>query len=287
MGSRRRLCRPSATEVERSVARVSDLRKVGEGREAEIFEWNDGTVVRLLRDPGNESRIAIEAAAMRAAALSSVPVPVVGKVVTIDGRSGLEMERIDGPDLFTLIGRKPWRFPEVAGLLGTIHAQLHTVVAPTELPVLRDRIQERIACAPVLPARLATHALDTLDGLPDGDAICHGDFHPGNLLLGKEGPVVIDWVNATRGDAFADVARTRLMLRVGAIPPGTPRIISALQRLGRDGFRLLYLRSYRRQRAIDNALVDKWEVVRAADRLAEGITEEVPALLAVLERSAS
>jgi aminoglycoside phosphotransferase (APT) family kinase protein len=265
---------------------MSDRRKLGEGREAEIFEWDDGTVLRLLRDPAHASRLSIEVAAMRAAALSGVPVPAIGEVVTIDGRPGLEMERVDGPDLLTLMGRKPWKVPEIARLLGTIHARLHAVVAPAQLPTLRDHIRERISLASVLPPRLAAHALEALDELPDGDAICHGDFHPGNLLLGNDGPVVIDWVNAARGDARADVARTRLMLRVGAVPPGNPRIFSALQSFGRDGFNLLYLRSYQRRHAIERALVDKWEVVRAADRLAEGISAEEPALLAILERSA-
>lgn len=224
---------------------------------------------------------------MKAAAQAGVPVPAIGEVVTIEGRPGLVMERIDGPDLFTLMARKPWSFPGYAALLGTIHARMHEVDAPKDLPVLREHIRQRISVAPTLPPRLAARALDLLDQLPDGDAICHGDFHPGNLLSGANGPVVIDWVNATRGDAAADVARTRLMLRVGAVPPGTARIIRLLQAVGRDGFRMLHARSYRRQRAIDGALVDRWEVVRAADRLSEGIDEEVPSLLAVLERGAA
>jgi Ser/Thr protein kinase RdoA (MazF antagonist) len=267
---------------------VTGLRKLGEGREAEIFEWRDGTVLRLLREAGDASSISIAVAAMRAAGSSGVPVPSIGEIVTIDDRPGLEMERIDGPDLLTVMDRKPWRLVEIARLLGRMHAQLHDVTAPAALPRLRDQIRERIAFARalVLPSRLAAQAMSALDDLPDGDAICHGDFHPGNLLLGNEGPVVIDWVNATRGDAAADVARTRLLLRVGAVPPGTARFIRNMSRIGRTGFAALYLRSYRRIRAVDTALIERWETVRAADRLAEGIAEETPTLLAMLERSA-
>jgi len=29
--------------------------------------------------------------------------------------------------------------------------------------------------------------------LPTGLSTCHGDFHPGNVLLGKTGPMLIDW----------------------------------------------------------------------------------------------
>ena len=263
-----------------------DRRKLGEGREAEIYEWDNGRVLRLLREPAPESRLEVEIAAMRAAAASGVPVPEVFDVVTVDGRPGFVMTRIDGPDLFSLMGRKPWTFPGAATELGTLHARLHAIAAPPELPPLHTLIRERVVAAAPLPKPLMEHALRVLATLPEGDAICHGDFHPGNVLQGAAGPMVIDWVNAARGDPQADFARTRLMLRVGALPPGTPAVIRRLDALGRSGFRHLYLRSYRRARPVAPEVVDRWEIVRAADRLSEGIVEEEPALLAVLERSA-
>ena len=30
--------------------KVSELKKIAEGREAEIFEWEEGTVLRLMRE---------------------------------------------------------------------------------------------------------------------------------------------------------------------------------------------------------------------------------------------
>lgn len=42
--------------------------------------------------------------------------------------------------------------------------------------------------------------------------LCHGDFHPFNLILSKEEKVkVIDWVDASSGDIRADVFRTYLL----------------------------------------------------------------------------
>ena len=61
--------------------------------------------------------------------------------------------------------------------------------------------------------------MDRIDGpdqiAVDGDCLCHADLHPGNVLLGRGGPVVIDWTGVTKGDAMADVAWTRLLLRTG------------------------------------------------------------------------
>ncbi|TMA37195.1 MAG: aminoglycoside phosphotransferase family protein, partial [Deltaproteobacteria bacterium] len=43
-----------------------------------------------------------------------------------------------------------------------------------------------------------------LETLPDGDQLCHGDMHPGNIMLSRRGPMVIDWTNARRGHPAAD-----------------------------------------------------------------------------------
>jgi hypothetical protein len=46
------------------------------------------------------------------------------------------------------------------------------------------------------------------------------------------------------------------------------------------------VRAYARSRPIDDDLVDRWEVVRVADRIMEGIDAEQPVLLAQLARFA-
>ncbi len=85
---------------------------------------------------------------------------------------------------------------------------------------------------------------------------------------------------------MADVARSRMMLRLGEPPPGTALALRALARVGRSLLVALYLRSYRRLRPLDMGTVRRWEIPVAAARLSEGIKEEVPRLLALLERAA-
>jgi len=264
-----------------------ELRKVAEGREAEMFAWEDGSILRLMREPGADGRNQGQAAAMEAARSRGVRVPAVLGATTVVGRPGLIMERIDGPDLLTLIGRRPWTVFRVARICGEVHAQLHEVQAPRVIPPLKEALKRRIPAAGPLPPHLAEFALRALDGLPEGDALCHGDFHPGNILLAGAEPVLIDWTNATRGDAAADVARTRMMLRLGEAPPGSPFVLRALALVGRNLLLSQYLRSYRRLRPLDMDAVKRWEIPIAAARLAEGIEEEVSRLLAFLERAAA
>ena len=83
-----------------------DLRKIAEGREAEIFEWEDGKVLRLMRDSEAREPVEMFAAATQAAHDAGVSVPVPYEVVTVDGRPGLVMEAVAGPDLLMLIARQ-------------------------------------------------------------------------------------------------------------------------------------------------------------------------------------
>jgi Ser/Thr protein kinase RdoA (MazF antagonist) len=265
---------------------TAGLELVGEGREAEIFAWDDGAVLRLLRPGSDPGRVQRAANAMRAAAAGGVDVPRVHDTITVDGRAGLIMDRVDGPDLITLMGRRPWTVPRVARIVGRGQAAMHEVVAPDELPNLRDYVRYKINAATNLPSEFAELALTTLDTLSDGDRLCHGDFHPGNVLLGVQGPAVIDWTDATRGEPEGDLARTRLLLRIGAVPESMPALVRRLQTFARGTLFRLYLRAYQRVRPIDAELVDRWEIVRAADRVFEGIEPELPALLALLERRA-
>jgi thiamine kinase len=255
---------------------------LGEGREAEIFSWGDSQALRLLRDPGAGDQLDHEVAAMRAADQAGVPVPAVDAVITIDGRPGLVMERVFGTDLLTELATRPWRFRRRARQLGALQARLHRTQAPSGVPAVRDQLRARIQLAPHLADRARTPALELLERLPDGEALCHGDFHPGNVLVSSRGPVIIDWVAVGRGDPVGDLARTMLLLRV-ATRPGLSAVAQALDNVGRRWFRTTWRRAYQRKHPVDPVAFERWTTVHAASRLCDGFEEEVAPLLALVD----
>lgn len=264
------------------------LEKIAEGREAEIFSWGEREVLRLYRDPGRRDAADRELLALTAvrSALSRAPAPH-GRM-DWEGRPGILMERLDGRGLFAEIERRPWRAWSLAKLTGRVHAEVNSVRAPTALPELRSEVRRRIEALGEIPQALRARALAVLAELPDGDALCHGDFHLENVVLCREGPVVIDWPNATRGDPCGDFARSSLIYRVGALPPGSPLLVRAGQWIGRGAFLRGYQAGYTRSSRFDAAAVRRWAFVRAVDRFADGIPEERAGLLreaARLERS--
>lgn len=55
--------------------------------------------------------------------------------------------------------------------------------------------------------------IDILNTLPEGNVICHYDFHPGNIILSTDGPIIIDWMNVLVGNQAADVTRSSMMIQ--------------------------------------------------------------------------
>ena len=262
---------------------VSELKKVAEGREAEMFEWGEGKVLRLLRPGFNPAILDAEVRALELAHRNGLPVPRPGERASIDGRSGVILERIEGTDLLTELGRAPWTVFRSARMCGVVHAQMHACrVDDSGFPMLKKRLERQLS-SPLVPPELAEIARKRLETLPDGDALCHGDFHPANVMRVPNGPVVIDWPNATRGAPEADIARTLLLLGAGEPATYTP-MMRVLTKTGRSLFIWLYAGSYKRARSLDKAEVRKWALPVAVARLTEDIEHERARLLRRIEK---
>lgn len=102
---------------------------------------------------------------------------------------------------------------------------------------------------------------------PSRPVICHGDFHPINVLV-YEGVVtgVIDWPMATVADCAFDVASTRVLLAIAPIDLPSP-LDGAVGLLRRLVVRRYY-RAYLSHRAVDAGNVAYFEALRCLVELA-------------------
>jgi aminoglycoside phosphotransferase (APT) family kinase protein len=256
---------------------------VGRGRTAEIFAWENGWVLKLFHDWVSEGAAQREYRLAHHAHTAGANTPAVKDFVRHAGRWGFVMERVEGLTMLTALTSQPWRLVELAHMLADEQAQMHQCAAPG-WPAQRERLEAAIRRASADYAEARDAVLRALAALPDGDRLCHGDFHPDNVLLTARGPVIIDWIDSVRGHPLADVARTSLLARLGDPPPGVKG--RWLIRLGRGLFHALYLRRYfRRNPEAARQHLAAWELPVAAARIAEGIEPEQPQLLAILRRA--
>jgi aminoglycoside phosphotransferase (APT) family kinase protein len=257
---------------------------VGEGRTAEVFVWNETQVLKLFRGFMPPKAALREFDNSQAVFQAGVPVPRPGGVAELDGRTGLVFQKVDGPTMLRRVASRPWTIVTAAHTLAGLHSDMHDRAAPALQP-LEERLDRNVRAAPDLPEAARHATLRRLEGLPDGESICHGDFHPDNVLMSPQGPVIIDWSIATRGDPNADVARTSLMLSLGSVPSDTPARtrIDLLRRL----FHYLYMRHYLRLRGVSRGQVEVWRLPVAAARLNERISGEREVLLNLILRLAA
>ena len=253
-------------------------RLLGVGREAEVYAHGDDAVIKLYR-PGYRGHHA-EALALTSLAGHGIA-PGLLDVVDRDGRPGLVLERVTGVDMLDLLQREPLRVRSLARALADAHLAVQAVRAPVELPDVRHVLAGGIEAAG-LPRELRGFALRVLDGLPSGDRLCHGDYHPGNVMVTADGVSVIDWPNAARGVPEADHARALLLLRWADPLPGTSPVKRGLVAAGRSLLTRRYARAYAGSARRPLRHVDSWLAVQLAARLAEGIAVERPKLLDLL-----
>jgi Ser/Thr protein kinase RdoA (MazF antagonist) len=261
------------------------LERLGAGRAAEVFAWDEGTAVKLSRSADGMPSLETEAAALSAARRAGIRVAAPRGFVTHDGRPGLLLERLAGDDLLGAVERQPWRVWEFGRLTGRLHAELGRTPAPPGLRDLKDALRGSLEDSSAVPERARPRVLAVLDALPSGDRLCHGDFHPGNIIAAADGPVIIDFPNAVRGDPLADFARSAILLEAGEAPPDTGAWGRVLILFGRKLMLLAYRSGYRSAASVDDDRLSRWRVVAVAFRLTERVPEERVKLLRMLSRA--
>jgi aminoglycoside phosphotransferase (APT) family kinase protein len=153
-------------------------------------------VLRVARDGRS---LIEEAQIMRYVRSHGYPCPDVHDA----GDGYLVMDRLEGPTMMETVGKPPFPLRQSGRVLAELHQQLHRIPAPPGIRV-----------APLLCDRLV-----------------HCDLHPLNVMMTTNGPMVIDWANASAGDPAYDVADTWVLFAC-AMPPkhGIDRFIVPIGR---------------------------------------------------------
>lgn len=242
-----------------------------QGRTADVYDWDDGHIIKLFHNWFELQNIEYEFKVARAVHDSGVKSPEVKELIRVQGRNGLIYERVAGKSMLDMFQRKPWRLFRFAHILAGLQAQMHECVFDSPgIPAQRKRLQNKINHADALSAPLKESLLNALQSLPDGDRVCHGDFHPANVVISGEDARVIDWMDASRGNPLADVARTSIILLGAAESEEIPhRFIKALVKI----FHSIYLRDYFRLRPGNKDEYRRWLPIVGGARLSENIPE--------------
>jgi aminoglycoside phosphotransferase (APT) family kinase protein len=233
--------------------------------------------LRVFSEPSEDDVLARESGVLEFVGGHGYPVPLpltTARAADADNPVGLPwmvMPKVPGRQLLEVLAGRPWSAGARLQELAALQVALHRIpVAGCPLPAegaLVDRWlddkREQIegpgdARANAVFARLRARADVVRNEEP---VVCHGDFHPLNVLSRPLGSgfahVIIDWTDSVVGDRHYDVARTVALFRLAAIAASSTAERLALKAAG-PWLARSYRRAYERELAIDPSRFAYW-----------------------------
>jgi tRNA A-37 threonylcarbamoyl transferase component Bud32 len=258
---------------------LNDLRLIAQGGQADIYELDEDKVIRVLRNKEDGDNLRIEMRIMKSLKEKGKAVPKVYEYLEIEGRPSIIMERLYGDSMLVEIKKKPFNLLKQAEKLAKLQIEIAGSATDLGMMSINDRAAYLIPRAEMLDSELKNFVLDILEELPRGDDICHGDFHPGNIIISNKQYYVIDWFGATIGDILSDIAHTYLLLRNTPKMPGISRTQSFIIECSGRIISRKYISTGRQLYPFDWGEFSKWMIVRAAERIYYGMPSEKNTLI--------
>ena len=222
----------------------------------ELFKTEDG-FAKVFGDEYTKSGILNEALNQARVEETDLNIPKIKAIEVVDGKWSIVMDFVEGVTLSEKMRKNPEKEDEYLEFF----VDLQRTVLSKRVPMLnklKEKMQGRISEAD-LDATTRYDLHTRLDSLPTHYNLCHGDFHPSNIIITKDGtPYIIDWAHATQGNASADVARTYLMFYLE----------------GREQLAEKYLQLYCLKSDTAKQYIQKWIPIVAASRLTKAKKEE-------------
>ena len=113
---------------------ITLTRPIAEGRTAEIFEWQDNTILKLYHEWCPSSWVEYESKVAHAVVSAGIPTPAAGEIIEIRGRRGLIFERVSGISMVQDLNVRPWNLYKHARTLAELQCKINCLSFPGLMP---------------------------------------------------------------------------------------------------------------------------------------------------------
>ncbi|MGN7412488.1 phosphotransferase family protein [Paenibacillus sp. SAF-068] len=264
------------------------MERIGQGRTAEIYAYSNEHIMKLYRIDFPLEAVQNEFRISELAFRKGLPVPqAISLIEHTTPRAGIVFERLHGVTLLSLIIQQPQLLEQLAFKMADCHYRLHCErddegTLPSQKQILSGAIHNVRLLSEGDQARILSY----LTTLPDQQQICHGDFHPDNVMLSEVGDQywVIDWMTGMAGDPAGDVARSWVILMSSTLPEGTDPAVRMGFETARELLVEYYIQHYMHLSGITREAIESWMLPVAAARLDEDLpAQEVEQLLKLVQ----
>ena len=235
-------------------------------RETKTVYKDNGKTIKLFVENYSKANILNEALNQSRIEETELNIPELLEVTKIDNRWAIVSEHIEGTTLGELMEKYPEKMDEYMNWFVDIQMEILSKKAPL-LNKLKDKMRRKINEADINSD--IKYELNTrLEGMPNHDKICHGDFNPSNIIIKDNGKAyIIDWSHVTQGNASADAARAYLQFRMN----------------GKDDDAEKYLNIFSEKSGIPKQRILSWTPLVAASDLSKSKGKEKEFLLRCID----
>ncbi len=247
---------------------------IGIGRTAEIREWSRDKVIKIYFKDMPDEMVKREWEVCRILSLAGAPAPACHDIINLeDGREGLVFRRINGETLGPKYYSHIFELGRKTQDLISLHRSIQIPVdKDSGLPSVKERIIGTVKALTALADSEKEKIIRLTEQLPEGSILCHGDFHPDNVMIENGKHLVVDWMTAGTGPAVADAVRTYVLWRFVTLPDKFPSAAKPFIRFFTKLLAGKYLKDYLRISGIRRTEADPWILPMAAARLLEGFS---------------
>jgi aminoglycoside phosphotransferase (APT) family kinase protein len=255
-------------------------KQIAEGRTALIYEWGENKIIKIFKPEFSHDLARLEYERALASQKTGYNVPKVYEILDYEGSPAIIYQKVNGIEMTVEFQQNPWSIFKLSRTCARLHLEMHQRTTD-EMPSQRELIIWKIKHAHHLNDENKAIVLKYFDTLPEDNKLTHNDFHPGNIMLTKEGPIIIDWIDGHSGHPLADVARSFVINTASEIPEDTPQ--RNLMKIGRWLYTNLYIYHYFKGSPYSRKDLDAWILPVAAARLSEDIPEEREYLVGLVQ----
>ena len=176
----------------------------------EVYRCEEG-IVKVFETTHPKSAVFNEALNTVRIEETGLDIPKLKEVTQIDGKWALVIEKKDGKTLEEMMQVDAANIEKYMSDFVDLQLTIHAKTAPM-LNRMKDKLARQIDTLKALDATQRYELRTRLESMPKHSKVCHGDFNPSNVIVGKNGKMtVVDWAHATQGNASADAAMTYLL----------------------------------------------------------------------------
>lgn len=244
---------------------------LAQGNTAEVYNYDYNKVLKLFRENMPVEAIRSEYEKDKCIQLKLNNIPKAYELIIYRERYGIVYEKIIGTNMIDTLLKKSWLTKHYSKSLANIHSKLHKVNLKLDISV-KDKLSSEIDAVSDLSEEEKDKIKEYMWNLPDGNVLCHFDFHPGNIIIQDKESIIIDWMTACIGNPNADVARTYLLFHYGELQH-INRFANKVILLFKKYMGKIYIKEYKRCNKISNHDFEQWLLPVAAGRLIEWISD--------------